>query len=124
MATKPPSTSSCPLLLPDQSTLKLVSQFLLSFSFSFLFIDFYFKPKKDVVVGVPSVYLDYVQQRRPSNIQVAAQNCYKVASGAFTGEISPEMLKDIGVQWVILGHSERRNVFGESDQVNLNYNLN
>jgi triosephosphate isomerase len=71
----------------------------------------------DVVIGVPSIYLDYVQTRRPSNIQVAAQNSYKVGQGAFTGEISPEMIKDVGVQWVILGHSERRNVFGESDQV-------
>lgn len=48
---------------------------------------------------------------------VAAQNCYKVAKGAFTGEISPAMIKDVGVTWVILGHSERRHVFGESDEL-------
>lgn len=71
----------------------------------------------DVVVGVPAVYLDYVQSRRPATLQVAAQNCYKVGKGAFTGEISPEMIKDVGVNWVILGHSERRNVFGETDQL-------
>lgn len=70
-----------------------------------------------MVVGVPAVYLDYVQSRRPATLQVAAQNCYKVGKGAFTGEISPEMIKDVGVNWVILGHSERRNVFGETDQV-------
>lgn len=70
-----------------------------------------------MVVGVPSIYLDYVQSRRPATVQVAAQNSYKVGKGAFTGEISPEMIMDVGADWVILGHSERRNVFGESDQV-------
>ncbi|KAG8004926.1 Triosephosphate isomerase [Nibea albiflora] len=50
-------------------------------------------------------------------IGVAAQNCYKVAKGAFTGEISPAMIKDCGVDWVILGHSERRHVFGEGDEL-------
>lgn len=53
----------------------------------------------------------------PANIGIAAQNCYKVAKGAFTGEISPAMVKDCGCEWVILGHSERRNVFGEPDQL-------
>lgn len=71
----------------------------------------------EVVVGCPPIYLDYVVQKAPKTIGVAAQNCYKVASGAFTGEISPAMIKDIGAAWVILGHSERRNVFGESDQL-------
>ena len=71
----------------------------------------------EVVCGVPAIYLDYAQQKLPASIGVAAQNCYKVAKGAFTGEISPAMIKDIGVNWVILGHSERRNVFGESDAV-------
>lgn len=51
------------------------------------------------------------------NAKVAAQNCYKVSKGAFTGEVSPAMLKDNGIEWVILGHSERRNVFGENDQL-------
>ncbi|KAF2896801.1 hypothetical protein ILUMI_09378 [Ignelater luminosus] len=70
-----------------------------------------------VIVGVPSIYLDYAKNNLPSNVEVAAQNCYKVPKGAFTGEISPAMIKDIGVNWVILGHSERRNVFGESDEL-------
>ncbi|KAK4337432.1 hypothetical protein RND71_043636 [Anisodus tanguticus] len=72
---------------------------------------------EDVVVGVPSIYLDYVKNNLPKNIALAAQNCYKVEKGAFTGEISPDMIKDIGATWVILGHSERRNVFGESDEL-------
>lgn len=71
----------------------------------------------EVVIGVPAIYLDYVQTLVPSNISVAAQNCWKSASGAFTGETSPSMLKDIGCNWVILGHSERRTIFGEKDEL-------
>jgi triosephosphate isomerase len=51
------------------------------------------------------------------HIHVAAQNCYKVEKGAFTGDISPQMIADMGANYVILGHSERRNVFNENDQV-------
>ena len=66
---------------------------------------------------MPPCYLEYVRSRLPETIGVSAQNCYKAAKGAFTGEISPSMIKDCGCQWVILGHSERRNVFGESDEL-------
>lgn len=51
-----------------------------------------------------------------SNILLGAQNCYPEASGAFTGELSPEILKDAGCQAVIIGHSERRQLFGEQDE--------
>lgn len=51
-----------------------------------------------------------------SNISVAAQNCYPQSQGAFTGEVSPLMLKDAGCRHVIVGHSERRQLFGESDE--------
>lgn len=71
----------------------------------------------EVVIGVPSIYLTTVRKSVPANINVAAQNCYKVPKGAFTGEISPAMLKDNGIDWVILGHSERRAIFKETDQV-------
>jgi len=72
-------------------------------------------PNVEVIVGCPAPYLEYAKSLLPANISVSAQNCYKVPKGAFTGEISPAMLKDLGLNWVILGHSERRNVFGESD---------
>ncbi|XP_073409071.1 triosephosphate isomerase [Dendrobates tinctorius] len=71
----------------------------------------------EVVCGAPSIYLDFARQKLDAKFAVAAQNCYKVSKGAFTGEISPAMIKDIGVTWVILGHSERRHVFGESDEL-------
>lgn len=71
----------------------------------------------DVVVAPPAIYLDYVRSKLNAQIGVAAQNCYKAEKGAFTGDISPQMIKDVGCSWAILGHSERRNVFGESDQL-------
>lgn len=74
-------------------------------------------PNTEVVVAPPSVYMSYVRKNLNSRIGVAAQNCYKVEKGAFTGDISPAMIKDIGCEWVILGHSERRHVFGESNQL-------
>ncbi|XP_072930579.1 triosephosphate isomerase [Epargyreus clarus] len=74
-------------------------------------------PNVEVVVGVPAIYLAYVKSIIPDTIGVAAQNCWKVPKGAFTGEISPAMIKDVGANWVILGHSERRTIFGEKDDL-------
>ena len=50
-----------------------------------------------------------------SAVGLGGQNCYHESQGAFTGEVSPLMLKDLGCAWVILGHSERRHVLGETD---------
>eukprot|EP01132_Coremiostelium_polycephalum_P004029 gene4029-5043_t len=68
----------------------------------------------DVVISPPSIYLSYVQGLVSNRLEVSAQNCESESKGAFTGEISAEMVKDVGAGWVILGHSERRKLFGES----------
>ena len=73
----------------------------------------------EVVLAVPAIYIDIVNKRLADlslNAKVAAQNCHQAKSGAFTGEISVPMLKDSNVHWVVLGHSERRNVFLETDK--------
>ena len=71
----------------------------------------------DLAVCPPSVYLDAVGKAvAGSKVALGAQNMYHEAKGAFTGEISAAMLKDLGCQYVILGHSERRNIMGESSE--------
>lgn len=70
----------------------------------------------DVLVSPPFPYLIPVLDAvAGSNVQVGAQNCYFEKPGAFTGEVAAEMLTDIGVTAVILGHSERRHVLGETN---------
>jgi triosephosphate isomerase len=70
-----------------------------------------------VILGVPFVYLKEIHELVHStpSVDVAAQNCHSEDAGAFTGEISPSMLKSIGVRYVILGHSERRQYYGEQE---------
>jgi len=71
----------------------------------------------DLAVCPPSVYLDAVGQALAgSSVALGAQNVYHEAGGAFTGEISTGMLVDLGCRYVILGHSERRHVLGETDR--------
>jgi triosephosphate isomerase len=73
---------------------------------------------RDVAVGVAPVFtaLHAVAKRlEGSNIAVAAQNCWSQDKGAWTGEVGPALLADAGCTWVIIGHSERRQHFGETD---------
>lgn len=71
----------------------------------------------EVVVSPPALYLQLVRDTLRSNIEVAAQNVFDKPNGAFTGEISVSQLKDSNINWVILGHSERRTILKESDEV-------
>jgi len=72
-------------------------------------------PKTEVVVAPPSLYLIPARQQLRAGIEVAAQNIYDKPSGAFTGEISAEQLKDSGITWTLIGHSERRVILQEDD---------
>lgn len=83
--------------------------------------------KVDVVVAPPFLYIDQVQRSLDPKFKVSAQNAWVEAdledpthhydsnTGAFTGEVSAEMLEDLGIPWVILGHSERRTLLGEDN---------
>ena len=77
--------------------------------------------KCDVVLCVPAIDIPAaVEAAKGTNINIGAENVHFKASGAYTGEISAEMLVEAGVKYVVIGHSERRQYFGETDQtVNL-----
>lgn len=71
---------------------------------------------RDIVVFPPAVHLREIARIcAGSMIDVGAQNMYHRKEGAFTGEISPPMVKDAGARYILIGHSERRHVFGETD---------
>ncbi len=72
----------------------------------------------DVAVFPPFVYLDEIARALAgSMVKTGAQNCADEVSGAFTGEVSPAMLVDVGAKYVLIGHSERRHVYGEGDEL-------
>ena len=73
--------------------------------------------KAEVVVCVPYTAIQKAAElTKGSNIKVGAENVAWADKGAFTGEISAEMLKEVGAEYVIIGHSERRQMFGETDE--------
>ena len=77
--------------------------------------------KCDIVLCVPAIDIPAaVEAAKGTNIKIGAENVHFKASGAYTGELSAEMLTEAGVEYVVIGHSERRQYFGETDQtVNL-----
>ncbi len=72
-----------------------------------------------VILGVPYIHLQAAQTivQGRTDLFIAAQNCHQEDKGAFTGEISLEMLSSIGLKYVIVGHSERRQYFGDTDEI-------
>jgi triosephosphate isomerase len=75
------------------------------------------KENQQVIFAIPAPYLAMARQklRNKEQVFVAAQNCHSKKSGAYTGEISVDMLSSLGVNYVVLGHSERREYFNESN---------
>ncbi|KAH7067683.1 Triosephosphate isomerase [Paraphoma chrysanthemicola] len=73
-------------------------------------------PNTEVVVAPPALYLLLAREHLREGLEVAAQNIFDKPSGAFTGEISADQLKDSGITWTILGHSERRVILKEDDE--------
>ena len=75
------------------------------------------KNEIETVICAPAVNLCCMVKEQGTNLRIGAQNMHWEANGAFTGEIAPSMLTDIGVEYVIVGHSERREMFGETDEI-------
>jgi triosephosphate isomerase len=69
----------------------------------------------EVVIAPPTLYLLLAREHLRPGLEVAAQNVFDKPNGAFTGEISVDQLKESGITWAILGHSERRVILQESD---------
>jgi triosephosphate isomerase len=74
---------------------------------------------QEAVVCPPFIHLNSLSQltKSSSKVSIGAQNCHQADSGAFTGEVSASMIKSVGAEYVILGHSERRQYFGETDSL-------
>lgn len=79
--------------------------------------DFSLSSHQEAIFAVPSLYIPLATQKLAgnNNVFVAAQNCHSKSNGAYTGEISATMFASVGVKHIVLGHSERREYFGESD---------
>lgn len=74
-------------------------------------------PSTEVVIAPPAIYLALTRELADPSVAVSAQNVYDKPSGAFTGELSVEQLRDAKIDWSIVGHSERRVLLREDDDV-------
>jgi len=72
--------------------------------------------KIETIICAPVINLCCMVKAQGANLRIGAQNMHWEANGAFTGEIAPSMLKDVGVEYIVIGHSERREMFGETDE--------
>ncbi|MBI4993766.1 triose-phosphate isomerase [Candidatus Wolfebacteria bacterium] len=86
---------------------KLFNSYLLLYSSS----------KKEIIVCPPFIYLYELKDLKTKNLKLGSQDVFWENSGAFTGEISPKMLKNLGAEYVIIGHSERRQNLNETDEM-------
>jgi len=77
----------------------------------------YDQDRVQVVVAPVYIHIASAKAILASHISVAAQNVSAQKNGAFTGEVSADQVKDFGLNWVIVGHSERRTLFGETDEI-------
>ena len=76
------------------------------------------KPNCEVIIGTPFIHLATISEMlKDSVVAVSAQNCANKASGAYTGEVSAAMVKSTGAEYVILGHSERREYYNETPEI-------
>ena len=71
----------------------------------------------EIFCAAPAIYLDYITKNLNTSYNSCSQNVWKEVKGAYTGEISADMLVDMGVNWTLVGHSERRDIFGEKDEL-------
>ena len=75
------------------------------------------KGEQLAIICAPYIHLNSLAKLGGTTVRIGAQNCHQNESGAFTGEISAKMIKSVGCEYVIIGHSERRQYFAESDQL-------
>ncbi|HWW41032.1 triose-phosphate isomerase [Pedobacter sp.] len=75
------------------------------------------KGEQLAVICAPFIHLNSLSKLGGTTVRIGAQNCHQNESGAFTGEISAKMIKSVGCEYVIIGHSERRQYFAESDEL-------
>ena len=92
-----------------EKSVNLVETLLNSLSFN--------SAKLDVVIAPIFIHIPALKSGIKNAVQIAAQNCSLTSQGAYTGEIAADQIKDIGIDWVILGHSERRSYFGEDSEL-------